>query len=270
MNRDYVKLIVRRLYDAQKIRIQSDQRIQRLVREGVVPKEQAEEVFTKAKELEESCEREYERIVWREIRDEPIVTEWLIRVRGIGKRLAGLLVAIIGDVERFPTTSKLWAYAGLHVKDGRAVKREKGEKANWSAELKTTCWKIGKSFVKAGGPYRELYDTYKQYLVARELRNGNVIWGINGDGTMYVGHAPPEVLASSEPLIPPKNPEWTLGRIDAMATRRTVKIFLSHLWQVWWEINGKTAPTKPFVEERLGHTSIIDPWSMVEPDEDLD
>lgn len=267
MNHDYVKLVVRRLYDAQKLRIQSDLRLQRLIREEIVLKEEAEKTFGQARKLEEDTEKEYERIVWREIRNERIVKEWLIRVRGIGPRLAGLLVALIGDIGKFSNVSKLWAYAGLHVVNGRAAKRSKGERANWSDELKTTAWKIGKSFVKAGGPYAELYRTYKQYLIVREVRNGNVIWGADDKGKYAPIHAPIEVMARAEEMKAPEKPEWTLGRIDNMATRRTVKIFLSHLWDVWRTMEG--LPTDgPFVQERLGHESRLDPWDFVEPEKE--
>lgn len=233
-----------------------------MIRDEIVLKEDAERTFAKALELEESIEAEYERIVWREIKDHPVVDGWLIKVRGIGPRLAGLLVAIIGDIERFATISKLWAYAGLHTKDGRAVKRAKGEKANWSGELKMTCWKIAGSFLKAGGPYKELYDSYKQYLVTRELDNGNVIWKTSADSSkVEIAHCPKSL--AHDPPKPPTKPEWTLGRIHNMAMRRTAKLFLSHLWSAWREIEGLPA-SKPFAIERLGHESYIDHWKMVD------
>lgn len=260
---EYVKLVVRRMYDAQKLRIQSDLRMQRLVRDGIVLKEEAEKTFARAFELEANTEKEYERIIWREIKDLPIIKDWLSRVRGIGKRLSGLLVANILDISRFATAGKLWAYAGLHVKDGKAVKRAKGEKANWNAELKTTCWKIAQSFVKAGGPYRELYDNYKKYLVARELRNGSIIWKSDGSGKVEVAYAPKLVIIDDIEI--PKRPEWTLGRINNMALRRTVKLFLSNLWEVWREMEGLEV-RPPYAIEKLGHENVIDPWKMIEPE----
>jgi hypothetical protein len=257
---EYVKIIVRRMYDAQKLRIQSDLRMQRLVRDGIVVKEDIEKTFAEALELERKTETEYERIVWREIKDLPIIAQWLIRVRGIGPRLSGLLVAIIGDVGRFPNVAKLWAYAGLHVKDGKAVKREKGQKANWSAELKMTCWKIAQSFVKCGGPYRDLYDTYKAYLIAREVRNGNVIWKTDVKSSKFVAAHVPK---GADTTPPTKQPDWTLGRINNMALRRTAKLFLSHLWAIWRELEGLPV-TEPFAKARLGHESMIDPWDMID------
>jgi hypothetical protein len=259
---EYVKLVVRRLYDAQKLRIQSDLRMQRLIRGGIVLQEDAEKTFQKARELEAATEKEYERIVWREIKDLPIVEQWLSKVRGIGPRLAGLLVALIGDIERFATVSKLWAYAGLHVKEGKAVRLVKGQKANWSTELKTTCYKISESLWKLGGPYQELGATYKEYLIAREVGKGNVIWRTDEGGKKTIAFAPRAAAASAEPMLPPEQPEWTLGRIHAMARRRMVKLFLSHLWSVWREIEGLECKGA-FVVDRLGHEP-LDPWSMIE------
>lgn len=289
-NWDYIKLVVRRLYDAQKLRIQSDLRLQRLVREELILKEEAERVFGRAKEFEEKAEAEYERIIWREVKGLRIVEEWLGRIRGVGPRISGLLLANIAPIDRFPNVAKLWAYAGLHVVDGKAAKRAKGEKANWNAELKTTCWKLAGSFIKAGGEngYRGIYDRYKARITERELAKGNIIWKTSEKGGKAVPallpegvEAPDDVpdlgarehpyplrrLSEQKKPVPAKLPEaaeWTLGRIHNMAMRYSAKLFLSHLWHVWREIEG--LPTVgPYALEYLKHTTYIDPWEMVEP-----
>jgi len=162
---------------------------------------------------------------------------WLIDVRGIGPVLAGGLLALIGDIGRFDTVSKLWAYAGMHVIDGKAPKLERGKRANWNSTLRTLCWKLGESFVKAGGQYRELYDAYKKRDRAkhpeklnsgRKSRKGKAIW-------MY-----------------------TDGHIHARAKRYAVKILLSHLWEYWRLFEG-LAVREPYAIEVLGHTGKIEP-----------
>jgi len=274
--REYLKLVVRRMYDAQKLRIQSDLRMQRLIRDEIVLEAEAEAMLGKAQKLEAATETEYERIIRDLIRDIPVYDQWLAGVRGVGVRLSGLCIGLIGDIGKFANVSKLWAYAGLHVIDGKAARRTKGEKANWSDELKMTCWKISGSFVKCGGKYRTLlYEPYKQYLVVRELKNGNVIWkgsAAAGDGEEMPGveikpgkYKPafvPKELLGTELVAPPK-PEWTLARVNNMAMRRMAKIFLAHLWHVWREIEG--LPTAgPYAMDRLGHASYLDPWKMME------
>ena len=286
--RAYLKVAVRRLYDAQKLRIQSDLRIQALVRDGVIPKETAETDFLLALEHEEAAEHEYERIVWREIKDLPIVRDWMIKVRGVGRRMAGLFVGLIGDPGRFETVSKLWAYSGLHVVGGSAARREKGVKANWSQELKTTAWKLATSFVRAGeGPYRDRYLAYKNRIIRRELANDNIIWKTSDSGRKEVAYLPPRTefrrtvatpvqpdgagvargeSASIEAPTPPEKPEWTLGRIERMAYRYVAKLFLSHLWEVWRENEGHPVRVPYILDGHPPHSHYSDPWSMIDDD----
>jgi len=329
---DRVKLCVRGLYDAQTLRIQLELRILRLVRDEIMSEKEAKTFFKLPFAWFEKAEHEMQKMVWKEVKDWPIVKRWLIRVRGIGPRLSGLLVANIGDIGRFDTVSKLWAYAGLAVHDGHAQKRVKGQKANWNDELKKTAWKIGQSFVKAGGPYRELYDRYKARIIERELTRGTVIYhkpegkwipfdshAPRENQTGHASHCAPDALddpasqalrethsqsASQDGLdaqpadasqssldtqkrsasqeagethlhpashldretqSPSASPEWTLGRINNMATRYVAKRLLAHLWQVWRELEG--LPTRPtYPTEYLGHTSQDDPWDYITPE----
>lgn len=283
--KERIKLCVRGLYDAQKLRIQLELRIQRLVRDEVMNEEEAKKFFHLPFGWFEKAEHEMQKMVAKETKDLPIVKKWLKKVKGIGPRLSGLLVANIGDIGRFDTVGKLWAYAGMHVIDGRAVKRAKGQKANWNAELKTTCWKIAQSFVKTGGPYRELYDRYKARIIEREQTKGNVIYqSVNNKWQpisqraldthpLDASHPPDEAPgegASQRPIedqsdgaSPTKAPEWTLGRINNMSLRYIAKRLLSHLWLVWREMEG--LPVRdPYCVEYLGHTTIDDPWKFIE------
>jgi len=266
--RDKVKLLVRGLYDAQKLRIQLGLRIDRLVRDGIMGKEEGEDFF----ELPFSRFLEAEKImaakVWSQIKDEPIVTEWLSLVTGIGPRLSGLLVVNIYDISRFDTVSRLWAYAGLKVEDGRAVKRAKGQKANWNSELKTTAWKIAESLIKIvptakrdnNGPYRILYDAYKARIIVREVNRGSVIYAKSNASAKWAPvHYGPEAEIPAEA---PKDPEWTQGRINNMALRYIAKRFLSHLWVAWRKLDGLEIRT-PYCVEHMGHTSLDDPWDYV-------
>lgn len=90
--------------------------------------------------------------------------QWLLAQKGIGPALG---VSILGECEplsRFASPRRLFAYAGLHVgEDGRAVKRKKGQKANWNGRLKTRLWIFVGSALKAGGPWADLYYARKQY-----------------------------------------------------------------------------------------------------------
>ena len=69
---------------------------------------------------------------------------------------------------KFEKTSDLWAFAGYHVKDGKAVKPKRGEKANWNKYLKLACYKFGEGQVRQGDEYRKIYDLRKAYEAGRD------------------------------------------------------------------------------------------------------
>ena len=87
---------------------------------------------------------------------------------------------------------------------------------------------IGKSFIKSNSPYRKLYDNAK--LRAEQT-----------------------------------HPDWTPGHRATHAERIMVKMFMSHLWQVWREMEG--LPTRePYAIASLGHTTLITPQEYGWPD----
>ncbi|WP_130291689.1 hypothetical protein [Pseudonocardia sediminis] len=133
----------------------------------------------------------------RQLRQHPL-GPWVKQARGVGEKQAARLLASIGDPywndlhQRPRTVSELWAYAGYHVLSARpttydaqvrsasgvstgggpsqapsdlqrsdagvAASRARGQRANWSADAKMRAHLVAVSIVKAGGPYREVYD----------------------------------------------------------------------------------------------------------------
>jgi hypothetical protein len=83
----------------------------------------------------------------------------------------------------------------VRVAQGRP---RRGERATYDLQAKTICYLIGVSFVRCGGPYREVYDERKAHLAAT--------------------HA-----------------EWPAKRVHLAAVRATVKRFLTDLWVAWRE-----------------------------------
>lgn len=160
-----------------------------------------------------------------------IYEAWLRHVDGIGHKIAGKLVHHIGSIDKFPTVSSLWAYAGLHVVDGKAPRRIRGEKANWNQALKVVVvGLIPDQFVKLGVKNhalgRKLYDQYKAFYV-------------NRDGG-----------------------ELSKLHIERRARRKLGKVFLSCLWTAWRELEGLPV-TEPYAAKLEGHTHIIRPWDWV-------
>jgi hypothetical protein len=89
----------------------------------------------------------------------------------------------------------------VRVAQGRP---RRGERAPYEMEAKTICYLIGVSFVRCGGPYRELYDERKAHLAST-------------------------------------HPEWPAKRMHLAAVRATVKRFLADLWVAWHEAEDASA-----------------------------
>lgn len=278
---DGARLMVTTYYALQDQRIQMSNRIGALAREGVSSEEEIQYLHNFMDEKLRKAENEIKREMQRFVDTVPIYQGFLTDVMGIGPIIAAGLISIIGGkspnygvgIARFDTVSKLWAYAGQHVikvnekghrwfpTEGHAyefhkkhvmwyaekatskidvekeikkrmqsacwgdvetsnqiAKKRAGQVANWNQDLKTLCWKIGESFVKVGGYYRAEYDTQKE----------------------------------REQL---KAPEEKKIVHHKRAQRKAVKLFLSHLWQKWRELEG--LPVRPaYVHEYLGHTTV--------------
>jgi hypothetical protein len=158
----------------------------------------------------------------RKLKTFPIYSEYLADLKGVGVASAGELITIIKDIERFGTVSKLWAYFGLDVRNGKAPKRKAGQTANWShrgrclvlndivsngfkmcgASTKNT----DGSIKKEASMWRQKYDAYKEHELAKnELRE--------------------------------EEDKISKGHMDNRAIRKTGKEFLKLLYLKWKEDN---------------------------------
>ena len=158
-----------------------------------------------------------------------IMYDWLKEVKGIGPIISCALVSTI-DIRKARHASSVWKLAGLDVASdgqGRSRKKEhleefeyidsKGKKKKkmgitFNPFLKNICWKIGESFVKSKGHYREIYDDSRKF---------------------YDKKFPKEETIKSKSGV--KYKRYTKGHKFAMAKRRCVKLFLSEFWAEWRE-----------------------------------
>ena len=201
------------------------------------------------------------------------VGKWLLTVKGIGGVLAAGFLAYI-DISKCQTAGAIWRYAGI---EGHKAPRKKGVKIDYNPAFKVLCWKAGEQFVKVSG--------YKKDPKTKEVlldKNGNPIYRI--EDALY-GHLYREKLAElitknengefkefAQVILSEKNftketdtkktyeeGKLPMAHLMAMAKRYAVKIFLSHLFTLWYEhANGKPAP-RPFAEVHLGHVHMIEP-----------
>lgn len=130
----------------------------------------------------------------------------------------------------FPNISSWWHYLGMHVKDGKVPRRQKGQMSDWSNEGRQVCYQFGEQAIKRKGSlYRLYYDERRAY---REKTH----------------------------------PEASDKRKHEMARHETAKLFAAHFWLVAREIDGKPI-TKPWAIEHGGHSKLIVPyyWNGGEP-----
>jgi len=178
------------------------------------------------------------------------VYPWFSRVKGIGRENIGKVVAPI-DIIKADTPSSLWKFAGFSVEDGVAPKRVKGGgKLEYNSQLRSMCWRLGSSLLRAKGKFYDYYLKEKDKYYKRFENEGVLI-----------------VPATSLPIKNDKRyePENMLseGHVHNMAMRKMIKLFLVCLWVVWREAEGLPV-TKPYAIDILKHASYIDPWEMVD------
>ena len=159
------------------------------------------------------------------------LVEYMTEVKGVGEILSAKVISMI-DIERADTVSALWRYAGYGVINGEREKPIKGEKLHYNKRLKSTCYLIGSSFLKSNSPYRQIYDNAKEYYEINRT-------------------------------------DWTKLHRHNAAMRKMIKVWLSHLWEVWRKIEG--LPVRNiYAEGKLGHNHYIKPrdygWPEIQPE----
>ncbi|MDY7037206.1 MAG: hypothetical protein SV375_13705 [Thermodesulfobacteriota bacterium] len=173
----------------------------------------------------------------------PIWSEWMKGVPGVGSTIAGHLILLYyyrftpqcqdcgaalekknktfwcpicdkgvkGDgnlkykieLKDFPMVSSWWHYMGRHVKDGKVPKRAKGIVSDWSTPGRQIGYQIGQSFIKMKSDH--LYRAY--YDKRRVLRDKT-------------------------------HPDASKMHKMNMCLNETIKMFLSHFWQVARTLDG--------------------------------
>jgi hypothetical protein len=278
-----LKILVGAYYDVQKVRIMQSLRVQDLTRRGVLDEKRAETLHEYTDKRLENSEKDIALYIKTLVERQPIWTEWLKDVNGIGPILAGGLIAFIGDISRFDTISKLWAYAGEHTLwrckncEARAFPNEveknrwmektflrlkevneratKKEKANEEA-LRA---KVGKMVCSCEHPeaVQERARRKKGELMEWNPYLKTHCWKIS-DAFVKKKGAYRSLYDKFRAEEDRNHPELTDGHRFARATRRTVKVFLAHYWIVARKQKGlSTRP--PYAIERLGHQDLIGP-----------
>lgn len=176
---------------------------------------------------------------------------WAKSITGIGPVISAGLLAHI-DITQCPSVSHLWSFAGLNP----TASWDKGQKRPWNADLKTLCWKIGQSFMKFQNHPNDYYGKlYVQRKAYEMQRNESGVLADQATAMLErkrIGKETEAYKAYSVGKLPP-------AHIDARARRWVVKLFLAHLWEMWYVEHYGVQPPAPYPIQYLGHVDKIEP-----------
>jgi len=212
----------------------------------------------------ESQKGKVSRRIGKELEFYPVWNDWMVNVPGIGPAIAGNLIILYYyrfmpcckdcgtvlekkentfwcsqceksvkgegnlnhkiEIKDFPMISSWWHYMGRHVVDGNVPKRAKGVVSDWSTPGRQVGFQIGQSFIKMKPDhlYRAYYDT------RHRLRDKT-------------------------------HPEATKMHKMNMCLNETIKLFLSHFWQVARTLDGLPL-TDPYIVAKDPIHKIILPF----------
>lgn len=210
-------------------------------RESII--EKLNEMLDNANSLELEARKTVEKLIIAIAPEDPLVAAAL-DIDGVGPMTVAYLAAYV-DLEKAQYPSSVWAYVGY---DKASHERyTKGTASGGNKTLRTALFRTADSMVKTRGAYREVYDKRKD----RQSFSENIVKSRNTQGKLV------------EVAWKDTKPCHRHG--DAM--RVMMKHFLRDYWLVGRKIQG--LPTQHmYVEEYLGHTTIIPPeargWPIVE------
>lgn len=220
----------------EKFRIQTGNRINAIARGVDEQLSPVPDVYQRVMRYAEQMEQALDAEIAEQLKTITIYTTWLQHVKGIGPSLAGAMLGMLIVPQPDKGPSMWYRAAGLAPSpitttksDGTTVTlsrlprpRAGGGKITYHPGLRRTLFLVGKSFVRTGGYYRTAYEQAKARI-------------------QHI-HA--------------EDPDWPPHRIDSVARWKAVKLFLSHLWEVWSELLG-FEPRKPYVIDVLKHQTYI-------------
>lgn len=181
------------------------------------------------------------------------ISRWLLSIYGIGPTITAGLIAYI-DIGKCQTFGQLQRFAGL---DPTCPPKKKGEKLHYCQNLKTLCWKIGKVFEKFKNNDKCYYGKIINLRRAYEEEKNE-----RGDYAEQAKKLLQEknwrAIESNvykiyqEGKLPPSH-------LSQRCRRYAVKMFLSHLFEVWYIMDHGCLPPAPYPIAHMGHAHYIEP-----------
>jgi transposase len=184
--------------------------------------------------LRKGVEHDLEKVV-RKLR----VWPWAKSVRGIGPLILAEVIGTAGDLGRFASPAKLWAWMGVGMRDGKIQRRMPGTleevlAMGYVPGRRCIAWKLGEGIVKAShGPYRDVYDARLVYEIEMAGRRGLTVATTvksTADNWEAKGLPRPEVVKKLTAA------HMGCGHIAKRAHRYLDKLLLRDLWSEWRKV----------------------------------
>ena len=229
---------------------------------------------------------------------------WFSRVKGIGDENIAKVIGLV-DIKRATTVSALRKFAGYAPEEGEdglfhGAKKVKGKKLSYNSKLRTTCWRIGSSLLKAGlrqqclkcnavigqgSIDQEKVDKTSGEILKKEgecPKCKNTTFRAIAEtkfGVYYLAqkeHYIQRFLNEGKEIVPatklPKDAKGkryetdkliSEGHVHSMALRKMIQMFLAMLW-LEWRLGEGLPIREPYPIEKLGHTHIYKPEDFVD------
>lgn len=177
------------------------------------------------------------------------IGRWMNSIIGIGPVISAGLMANI-DITKVKTAGQIERFGGIDP----TVKWESGKKRPWNASLKTLFWKIGQSFIKTSSKPNDVYGKiYLERKIYEERKN---------EAGEYAEFAKLQLTGKNWKCLETKaiyeSGKLPKSHIISRCARYATKIFVSHLFSVWYEMEHGEKPPKPYAMAILNHAHMIE------------
>jgi Transposase IS116/IS110/IS902 family len=177
------------------------------------------------------------------------IGRWMKSIFGIGPVISAGIIANI-DIRKTTTAGDLYRFGGVDP----SSKWEKGKKRPWNASLKVVYYHIGQCIIFFCNDERSYYGPYfkakKEYYVQRNESGGNRERALQ-EASRYDKKTDAYKHCMGGKLPP--------AHVNAQARRWVTKLFLSHVHELWYELELGEKPPACFAIAHLGHTDYIPP-----------
>lgn len=202
----------------------------------------------------ELMEKDIDKAVCEFVKDHPLWTQWLEKVKGIGLHMAGLILYAVRDVRRFETISKFWAYYGF-IPVYYKAECEHGHKHFFSSDplpAGKTCQVLdgedevcGGKFISSEKVENQMPHRAKGFHFNFNMTGRKIFWMCSEQLIKSNGIYKRMIYDKYKEIDSKEHPDFPAHRLHTRARRKIIKLFMSHVWEVLRQ-SEKLPAIKPY------------------------